>query len=153
VFQNYRNLFSWIELQKKPVPLILGLIIVVATVNIIGTLLMMVLTKTREIGILRTMGATRWGITRIFLRQGFTIAVTGTLAGNLLALGLCLAQMHFKFFSLPSDIYFMNAVPILLRPEHFLLVSAVSIVLCMASSLVPARLAARLDPVHSIRFS
>ena len=153
VFDSYRNLFSWIELQKKPVPLILGLIIIVATVNIIGTLLMMVLDKTREIGVLASLGATRWGITRIFLRQGFTIAVTGTIAGDLLAFTLCILQREFRFFSLPSDIYFMTSVPILLRPMDFLLVSAISLVLCLISSLIPARLASRLNPVNAIRFS
>jgi lipoprotein-releasing system permease protein len=153
VFETYRNLFSWIELQKKPIPLILGLIIIVATVNIIGTLLMMVLDKTREIGVLAAMGATRWGITKIFLRQGFIIAVLGTLAGDLFALALCLAQMQFRFFSLPSDIYFMTAVPIVLRASDFALVSFISIALCLLSSLIPARLAARLNPVQAIRFS
>jgi lipoprotein-releasing system permease protein len=153
VFQTYRNLFSWIELQKKPVPIILGLIIIVATVNIIGTLLMMVLDKTREIGVLRSLGATRWGIMRIFLRQGLTIALVGTLLGNLIAFALCEAQLQLRFFSLPSDIYFMSTVPILLLPGNFLLVSAVTIALCLLSSLVPARLAARLQPVTAIRFS
>jgi lipoprotein-releasing system permease protein len=153
VFENYRNLFSWIELQKKPVPIILFLIILVATVNIIGTLLMLVLDKVREIGVLRSLGATRWGISSIFLRQGLTIAVTGTLLGNVVALTLCLAQLEFRFFSLPSDIYFMNAVPILLRPEYFLVVSAVTIFLCLLTALVPARLASKLNPVTAIRFS
>lgn len=153
VFDSYRNLFSWIELQKKPIPIILGLIIVVATVNIIGTLLMMVLDKTREIGVLASMGATRWGITRIFLRQGLTIALIGTALGNALAFGLCFAQQEFRFFSLPSDIYFMTSVPILLRAEYFIVVSAITIGLCLLSSLVPARLASRLHPVTAIRFS
>lgn len=153
VYQTYRNLFSWIELQKKPVPIILGLIIIVATVNIIGTLLMMVLDKTREIGILISMGATRWEVTRIFLRQGFTIAVTGTLLGDCLAFGLCYAQLQFKFLSLPSDIYFMSSVPILLRTEYFVLVSLLAVLLSMLSALVPARLASKLRPVDAIRFS
>jgi lipoprotein-releasing system permease protein len=153
VFENYRNLFSWIELQKKPVPIILFLIILVATVNIIGTLLMLVLDKVREIGVLRSLGATRWGISSIFLRQGLTIAITGTILGNIVALTLCLAQLEFRFFSLPSDIYFMNAVPILLRPEYFLIVSAVTIFLCLLTALVPARLASKLNPVNAIRFS
>jgi lipoprotein-releasing system permease protein len=153
VFESYRNLFSWIELQKKPIPIILGLIIVVATVNIIGTLLMMVLDKTREIGILASMGATRWGITRIFLRQGLTIALIGTGLGNLLAFTLCYAQQRFSFLSLPSDIYFMTSVPILMRVEDFAVVSAIAIGLCLLSSLVPARLASRLNPVTAIRFS
>jgi lipoprotein-releasing system permease protein len=153
VFQTYRNLFSWIELQKKPIPIVLGLIIIVATVNIIGTLLMMVLDKTREIGVLASMGATRWGITAIFLRQGFTIALTGTVLGNLLAFGLCFAQLELKLFSLPSDIYFMTSVPILMRPEYFLLVSVVTLALCLLSSWVPARLASRMNPVNAIRFA
>jgi len=153
VFDSYRNLFSWIELQKKPVPIILGLIIVVATVNIIGTLLMMVLGKTREIGILASMGATRWGITRIFLRQGLTIAISGTVLGNVLAFVLCYAQYTGKFISLPSDIYFMTSVPILLEVEYFVFVSAITIALSALSSLVPARLASRLHPVIAIRFS
>lgn len=153
VFQNYRNLFTWIELQKKPVPLILGLIIVVATVNIIGTLLMMVLEKTREVGILMAMGATRGGIQRIFLRQGFTIALTGTFIGNVLAFALCYLQLEFKVLSLPSDIYFMSSVPVLLRAEYFGIVSAVSIALSLTSAYIPAHLASRLSPVNAIRFT
>jgi len=153
VFENYRHLFSWIELQKKPVPIILGLIIVVATVNIIGTLLMMVLDRTREIGILLSLGATRWGITAIFLRQGLTIALTGTLIGNGLAFALLAAQREFQFFSLPSDIYFMSSVPVLLLPEYFIAVSAITITLCLLTATIPARLAARLNPVSAIRFS
>ena len=153
VFQTYRNIFSWIDLQKRPIPIILGLIIVVATVNIIGTLLMMVLSKTKDIGILMSLGATRSGIMRIFLRQGLTIALTGTVLGNVFAFVLCFSQQQFRFFSLPSDIYFMSSVPILMRPEYFLLVTAISIVLCFLSSIIPARLAARLHPVNALRFS
>jgi lipoprotein-releasing system permease protein len=153
VFETYRNLFSWIELQKEPIPIILGLIIIVATVNIIGTLLMMVLDKTREIGVLAAMGATRGGIARVFLRQGLTIAFLGTGAGNLLAFALCFIQLQFRVLSLPSDIYFMTSVPILLRWEDFALVTALTIGLCLLSALIPARLAARLSPVQAIRFS
>jgi lipoprotein-releasing system permease protein len=152
VFQNYRNLFSWIELQKKPVPIILGLIIIVATVNIIGTLLMVVLGKTRDIGILKSLGATRKGITRVFLRQGFWIGTVGTLFGNLLAFVLCFAELKLRFLSLPSDIYFMTSVPILLKPEFFLVVSSISISLCILCSYLPAWLAARIDPIRAIRF-
>jgi lipoprotein-releasing system permease protein len=152
VFQTYRNIFSWIDMQKKPIPLILGLIIVVATVNIIGTLLMMVLGKTKDIGVLMSLGATRMGIMKIFLRQGLTIAVTGAAIGNVFALVVCLAQMKFRFFSLPSDIYFMSSVPILLRPNYFVVVTMISVVLCLLSSIIPARLASRLHPVNALRF-
>jgi lipoprotein-releasing system permease protein len=153
VFESYRNLFSWIELQKKPIPIILGLIIIVATVNIVGTLLMMVLDKTKEVGVLGAMGSTRWGITLIFLRQGLFIALLGTALGNLLAFTALFAQQQLHILSLPSDIYFMTSVPVLLRWEDFLLVSVITIGLCLLSALIPARLAARLNPVSAIRFS
>jgi lipoprotein-releasing system permease protein len=114
---------------------------------------MMVLSKTKDIGVLMSMGATRVGIMRIFLRQGLTIAFTGATIGNVFALLVCLAQIKFKFFSLPSDIYFMSTVPVLLRPEYFILVTAISVGLCLLSSVVPARLASRLHPVKALRFA
>ena len=82
-----------------------------------------------------------------------TIALIGTGLGDLLAFGLCYAQQQFRFLSLPSDIYFMTSVPILLRPEYFAIVSVLTIGLCILSSLLPARLASRLNPVTAIRFS
>lgn len=153
VFENYRNLFSWIELQKKPIPIVLGLIIIVATVNIIGTLLMIVLGKTKEIGILKSLGATRRGITNIFLRQGFWIGVVGTMLGNLFAFVLCYAELKSRFLSLPSDIYFMTSVPILMKAEFFIFVSLISVGLCITCAYVPAWLASRIDPIRAIRFA
>jgi lipoprotein-releasing system permease protein len=134
------------------VPIILGLIIIVATVNIIGTLLMIVLGKTKEIGILKSLGAKRQGITNIFVRQGMWIGFVGTALGNLLAFTLCYAELKLRFLSLPSDIYFMSSVPILMEPKFYINVSLISIVLCSCCSLVPAWLAARIDPIRSIRF-
>lgn len=153
VYENYRNLFSWIELQKQPVPIILGLIIIVATVNIIGTLLMMVLGKTRDLGILMSLGASRWGIAGIFLKQGAVIAIAGTVFGDLLAFLVCSAQLEYRFFSLPSDIYFMTSVPILMNFWHYAVVSGISVGMCLISALIPARLASRMNPVTAIRFA
>jgi lipoprotein-releasing system permease protein len=153
VFQSYRNIFSWIELQKRPVPIILGLIIIVATVNIIGTLLMIVLSKTREIGALMAMGMRRRTVGFIFLRQGLSIALVGAAAGNILAFLLTYLQEDMKILSLPSEIYFMNAVPVLLRWEYFFIVSALTIVLSVLCAVIPARLAAKMDPVKTLRFS
>ena len=78
--------------------------------------------------------------------------MNGTLFGNALALGICYAQLEFDFFSLPSEIYFMKSVPILLRWEDFAMVSMISLVLCLVSSILPARLASRLKPINAIRF-
>jgi len=153
VQQLYRNLFSWIELQKKPTPIILGLIILVATVNIIGTLLMVVMEKTHQIGILKSMGASSGSIRKIFIGEGLLIGVVGTLLGNALAYGLSTLQLHEKIISLPEQIYFMNSVPILLRGENFLLVSLIAMALCFLATLIPASLASKLQPVAAIRFA
>ncbi len=152
LFQLYRNLFTWIELQKEPIPLILGLIIAVASVNIIGTLLMLVLEKRRQVGVLRSLGASRSDIKRIFLLKGTFIAVIGTFSGNILGFVVCWIQQHYQFFSLPSTIYFMKTVPIHFKLENFLIVSIVSILLCILASYIPARLASTLDPIKAIRF-
>ena len=86
IFQKHRNIFTWIELQKKPIPIVLGLIILVAVFNIIGSLLMIVLEKTNAIGILKSLGALNSHISKIFVYQGFFLALIGILSGNLLAL-------------------------------------------------------------------
>lgn len=149
----YRNLFTWIELQKKPTPVVLGLIILVAIVNIIGTLLMVVMEKTHEIGILKSMGASSQSIRKIFVGEGLLIGIVGAVLGNGLAYGLCWLQLHGKIISLPEQIYFMSSVPILLRTENFLLVTAIALVLTLLATLIPANLASRLQPIAAIRYS
>ncbi len=152
MYQMYRNLFAWVDLQKKPVPLILGLIIVVATVNIIGTLLMMVMEKSMDIGVLRTLGASRKTVKRVFLLQGMIIGVVGTLIGNALGYALVAIEMEYRLISLPSAIYYMASVPIELSLTNFVLVSLVALLLCFLSSVIPARIASGLDPVRLLKF-
>ena len=150
--QMYRNLFTWIDLQRKPIPIILGLIIIVATVNIIGTLLMMVMEKSREIGALQTLGLGKKQVVRIFLMQGLFIGAIGTALGDLLALLICWLELRYRFFPLPSGIYFMTHVPIELSAMNFALVSAVALGMSVLASVIPSRIAATLDPVRLIRF-
>jgi len=147
-----RNLFTWIELQKKPIPIIIGLIIIVATVNIIGTLLMMVMEKGKEIGILRALGTERKKLTGIFLVQGMFIGLVGVTLGNVIAFVLCWLELHYHVISLPSGIYFMTHVPIDLQATNFLLVSVLTMVMCTLSSIVPSRIASSRDPIRLIRF-
>jgi lipoprotein-releasing system permease protein len=151
-YEMNRNLFTWIELQKKPIPIIIGLIIIVATVNIIGTLLMMVMEKGKEIGILRALGTDRKKLTGIFLAQGMFIAIVGVVLGNAIAFILCWLELHYRIISLPSGIYFMSHVPIDLNPLNFFLVSVLALVMCFLSSIIPSRIAARRDPIRMIKF-
>ncbi len=153
MFQLYRNLFSWIELQKEMSPILLVLIIIVATVNILGTLLMFVVDKVKEIGILTTLGATASNLRKIFFYQGILISIIGIVLGNILGFVVCGLQLQFQIISLPADVYYMNSVPIELNVINFLLVSIVAFVLSLATTYLPARAASKIHAVSAIKFS
>ena len=153
MFQQYRNLFAWVDLQRIPVMIILALIIIVATVNIIGTLLMLILGKSREIGTLIAIGMVRKDIVRVFLKQGMLIGIVGTILGNLIALLLCWLELRYRFFPLPSGIYFMTHVPIDLSVINFLSVTVAALGMSFIASWIPSRLSAKMDPIKLIRFA
>lgn len=152
LFETHRNIFTWIELQQKPIPIILGLIIIVAVFNIIGTLLILVLEKTNAIGILKSLGANRNHILRIFLIQGIFIGVIGIILGNLLAIILIQIQVQFDVITVPSSVYFVTKVPFDLSPFIFLIVSSISLILSLGASIIPGYIASKVSPVKSLRF-
>jgi len=153
IYQSHRNIFTWIELQKKPIPIVLGLIIIVAVFNIIGTLLMVVLEKTNSIGVLKSLGAKGKQIVGIFIIQGFILAVMGIILGNALATILIQIQLKFDVISLPSSVYFMSNVPILMRLDTYLIVSVLTFFLCIFASIIPSFIASRIRPIESLRFN
>ncbi|NWF89678.1 MAG: ABC transporter permease [Ignavibacteriaceae bacterium] len=153
IFQKHRNIFTWIELQKKPIPIVLGLIILVAAFNIISSLLMVVLEKTHSIGVLKSLGATNGQITKIFAYQGVFLAIIGIIIGNLLALLLMSIQLHYNLISLPSSVYFTSTVPIILSLKIFAGVSIIALLLCFAAAFIPSYIASKIKPISSLRFS
>jgi len=152
IYQTHRNIFTWIDLQKKPIPIVLGLIIIVAVFNIIGTLLMIVLEKTQDIGLLISLGALKRQIIGVFIYQGIFLAIIGIILGNVLALLLMEIQLEFKVISLPSSVYFVSTVPIMLKWYTFAGVSVLTFLLCIAASVIPSYTASRIRPVNSLRF-
>lgn len=151
-FEMRKTLFSWMQLEKWMMFIVLSLIILVAAFNIISTLVMVTLEKRKEIGILMAMGATRSEISRIFVFQGLAVGFIGTITGLLLGLGLLSAQIKWEFFSLPSDIYILNTLPVQMRLFDFTAVGVVGILLCLVASIYPARRASSMDPVEAIRY-
>lgn len=148
----HRNLFGWLETNNFIMMIIFTLIIMVAAFNIIGTLFMIVIEKTKDIGILKSMGADAAGIRNIFVMEGFLIGLIGSGIGNILALFLCWIQLNYKVISLNSDVYFMDTVPIELRWYYFFFITVFSMALCVAATLFPSYKAAKLDPVNAIRY-
>jgi len=151
-FDMRKNLFSWMQLEKWAMFIILCLIILVAAFNIISTLIMVVLEKTREIGILKSMGATRQSILKIFLYEGLFVGVVGTLLGFFIGYTLCWAQIKYKFFSIPGDVYFISSLPVKMQFGDFIFIGVASILLCLLAALYPASKASTLDPIAAIRY-
>jgi len=151
-FEMNKNLFSWMEIEKWGAFIILSLIIMVAAFNIVSTLIMVVLEKTKEIGILKSMGASSSGILKIFMFEGLVGGVIGTILGCVIGYGLCWSQIEFQYFSLPADVYIINALPVLMKFRDFILISGAGILLCFLATIYPARKASKLDPVEAIRY-
>lgn len=147
-----RNLYSALKLEKATMSIVLTLIIVVAAFNIVSTLIMLVVRKTKEIGILKSMGARNNSVMKIFLFAGLMIAVTGTALGSLLGFILCWLLGKYHFISLPSDVYFISTLPVSMEVWDFILVSLAAIAISFFATIYPARKAASLVPVEAIRY-
>jgi lipoprotein-releasing system permease protein len=150
--QSNRNLFSALKLEKVVMFIILVLIVMVAAFNIISTLIMIVMEKNKDIGILMTMGATRRTIRRIFALEGLFIGIVGTVSGTALGGLLCWLLRKYKFIHLPNDVYYITTLPVSFDPAILLLVGGSSILICFLATLYPSRQASRIDPAEAIRY-
>jgi lipoprotein-releasing system permease protein len=150
--QLFPEFFRWIELEKWAIFIALSLIVLVAAFNIMSILVMSVLIKTSEIGILRAMGCTVGEIYRVFVYQGLFIGGVGTAVGSLIGFAVCYAQQRFNIISIPGDVYLINSLPVDMNVFDFVLVIAVSMTICLLTSIYPARKAASLMPVQAIRY-
>jgi lipoprotein-releasing system permease protein len=145
------SLFSALKLEKLAMALILFLIVLVAAFNIISTLIMVVADKTREIGILKSMGLTRASVLRIFVLQGLAIGLIGTALGTGGGLLLVTLLDRYQFITLPGDVYFIDRLPVALDPLDVLWIIGASLVIAFAATIYPARQASKLMPVEAIR--
>jgi lipoprotein-releasing system permease protein len=144
-------LFSALKLEKLAMAVILFLIVLVAAFNIISTLIMVVADKTREIGILKSMGLTDTGVLRVFVLQGLTIGLIGTTLGTLGGLGLNWVLRTFDIIHLPADVYFVDTLPVALNVSDLVLIILTSLLIAFAATIYPSLQASRLLPVEAIR--
>lgn len=145
-----RNLFSALQLEKMMMFIILVLIILVASFNIVSTLTMTVVEKSREIAILKAMGATRESIMRIFMLEGVIIGGVGVILGTPLGLVVCWVLQ--KFYTLPSDIYYISHLPVKIHALDVVLVSSAAVLIGFLATVYPSWQAAKLDPAEALRY-
>lgn len=144
-------LFSALRLEKLAMAIILSLIIIVASFNIVSMLTMVVADKTREIGILKSMGMTDGAVLRIFMLQGIIIGAVGTVIGGALGGAIIWTIDHYELIRLPGEVYFIDTLPFALNPLDVVLIVVVSMVIAFGATIYPARQASRLLPVDAIR--
>lgn len=147
-----RNLFSWMTLEKWMMFLVLMLFVFVAASNIIALLIMMVLAKRADIGMLLAFGLSKTRLKKIFAYQGLIIGLIGGALGTTVGLILLLIQKKYSLISLPSDIYFISALPVEIRTIDFVLILILAALIGFLFSIYPAMRASRLDPVDIIRY-
>jgi len=150
--QMNQSLFSALWLEKTAIGITIGLIVMVAALNIVATLILMVMEKHKDIAILVSMGASRGAISRIFMLQGTVIGALGTLAGAVLGWGVCRVLDHYKLIQVPVDVYQIAYVPFKLLPSDAALVIGGAVLICFLATIHPARGAARLDPAEALRY-
>ena len=146
-----RALFSALELEKLALGIIVFLIVLVAAFNIVSTLVMVVSDRTKEIGILRTMGLTQRGILRVFVIQGVWIGGIGTTVGAVLGVSISLLLDRFELIKIPGDVYFVDHLPAIIDPMDVALIVGASIGVSFIATVYPSGQASRLEPVDAIR--
>jgi len=147
-----QSLFSALWMEKVALGIAVGLIVIVAALQIIASLVLLVMEKSADIGILKTMGASAKSVTGIFMLQGLIIGIVGTSVGAASGVTLSALADRYRLVRVPMDVYQIEHVPFVVEPRSLALVVVLAIVICFLATIYPSRQAARLDPVEALRY-
>lgn len=148
----YGNIFAWVQMQENIIPLVISVMIIVAAFNLIGAILMMVLERTRDIGILKTMGSRSSIIRKVFLMEGLLVAGAGLFIGIIISLLFAWLQSEYHIIPLSEENYYMSYAPVEPHLFDFVVTTITTFVLCALASWLPARIAAKTDPLKVISY-
>ena len=150
--QKYGAIFEWLDLFDFNIVLIIGIMILVAGINMITALLVLILERTQMIGILKALGSNDWSVRKVFIYNAMYLIGVGLFWGNLIGLGLLFIQKYFKLFPLNPDTYYVTEAPVYIDIGYVLLLNAGTFLLCLLMLLIPSYIIAKISPVKAIRF-
>ena len=149
---KYFHIFDWLKVFDLNIYIIVGLMILVAVINMIVALLVLILERTQMIGILKALGASNWSIRKIFVYNATYIVFIGLLIGNAIGLGLLLIQKYFGVITLDPTQYYVKVAPVYISPVYIILINVALVVLSYLIMLIPSILITKISPVKSIKF-
>lgn len=152
IIEKYSYIFDWLQLFDFNIIIILGVMILVATINMVVALLVLILERTQMIGILKAMGANNWTVRKIFLYNAFYLIVRGLFWGNLIGIAILLIQQQFGVVQLNPENYYVNQAPVYLNWGYIALLNLLTITVCFVVLLIPSYIITKISPVKAIRF-
>ncbi|MFH6956649.1 ABC transporter permease [Flavobacterium aquidurense] len=152
IIEKYSYIFDWLQLFDFNIVIILGIMILVATINMVVALLVLILERTQMIGILKAMGANNWTVRKIFLYNAFYLIIRGLFLGNLIGIAILLVQQHFGVVQLNPENYYVNQAPVYINWGYVALLNLLTITVCFVVLLIPSYIITKISPVKAIRF-
>ncbi|WP_417195915.1 ABC transporter permease [Bizionia sp.] len=152
VEKKFDSIFEWISIFVKNIYGIIGIMVLVAGFNMVTALLVLILERTQMIGILKALGSNNWTIRKIFLYNASYLIVLGLIWGNLIGLGILLAQKYFKIFPLDPNVYYVSEAPVYLSITYIAALNIGTFILCLLMLLIPSYIITKISPVKAIRF-
>ena len=152
ITEKYASIFEWINIFDKNIYGIIGIMILVAGINMITALLVLILERTQMIGILKALGSNNWSVRKLFLYNAGYLILLGLFWGNIIGLGLLFAQKYFKLFPLDPSVYYVTEAPVYISLSYIIALNIGTLVLCLIMLLVPSYIITKISPVKAMRF-
>ena len=152
IIEKYSYIFDWLQLFDFNIVVILGVMILVATINMVVALLVLILERTQMIGILKALGANNWSVRKMFLYNAFYLILRGLLWGNSIGIGVLLLQKYFGIIQLNPENYYVNQAPVYFDLEYIAVLNVLTVVVCSLVLLIPSYIITKISPIKAIRY-